>query len=149
MAIKYHWKKLKSMFMAMIDMAKAFDSVSHEALCAILVAKGISNGMIDYYVLRTYMGSYTRFQHGEWESDSVAPNCGVKQDPLSSHIFNFLVDVMLCLVPIKIAIYMDGAKENTISFADNTVLLASTNTSLQTLIYCVTGFKLRIADKSK
>ena len=48
----------KSMFMAMIDMAKAFDSVSQEAICAILVVEGIPNGII-VYVMRTYMGSYT------------------------------------------------------------------------------------------
>ena len=46
------------MFMAMIDIVKAFDSVSHEALCSILFAEGILNGMIGY-VMQTYIGSCT------------------------------------------------------------------------------------------
>ena len=29
MVIKYHWRKFKTMYMAMVDMAKVFDSVSH------------------------------------------------------------------------------------------------------------------------
>ena len=87
------------------------------------------------------MGSYTRFKHGEWESDPVTLTCGVKQVNLHffSPYFNFLVNVMLRLVPIVIAINMDSAKENVISFADDTVLLSSKNTGLQTLIDCVTA----------
>ena len=69
------------------------------------------------------------------------PTCGLKQgDPLSSHFFNFLVDVMLRFVPIEIAVNIDGAKENAISFADDTILLASSRTGLQELINCVIEF---------
>ena len=111
------------MYMAMVDMAKAFDSVSHEALCTILAPKCIPNGMSNY-ILTSYMGSCTRFQHGNWESDPVNPHCGVKQgNSCSSHFFHILVDVMLSYVLIENVI-IDGAQENVISFEDDTVLLA-------------------------
>ena len=55
-------------------------------------------------------------------------------------MINFLVDAMLRFVPIEVAINMDGAKKNVISFADDTVVLASTKTGLQTLIDCITEF---------
>ena len=60
MVIKYHRRKFKSMYMAMVDIAKPFDLVSHEALCMILASKGIPNRMIND-MMTTHMGSYTRF----------------------------------------------------------------------------------------
>ena len=118
----------------MIGLAKAFVSVSHEALCMILAAKCIPIGMINY-ILETYMCIFTRFQYGDWESDPVNITCRLKQgDPLSSHFLNFLDIVMLRFVPIEIAVNIDGAKENVISFADDTVLLATSKTGLQELI---------------
>ena len=65
----------------------------------------------DNYILNTYMCSFTRFEHGVWESNPVNPICGLKQgDPLASHFFNCLVDVLLRFVPIEIAVNIYGAK---------------------------------------
>lgn len=140
LALKYHWSKHKKMSMAILDMAKAFDSVTFPSLIKTLTAKGIPQSMIDY-ISKLYHKSNTVLQHGNWESRKIHFTCGVKQgDPLSPLLFNFLVDEMMKTLAPEIGVDIDGLKLNIIAFADDLILLASTETGLQTLINQVTSY---------
>lgn len=140
MALKYHQQKSKKMFVAVIDMAKAFDSVSFPALRSTLRWRGLP-GPMQEYIFYMYENSKTKFQHGSWESGSIHPTCGVKQgDPLSPMLFNLVMDGMLKSISRAIGVEIDNIKINILAFADDLVLMASTKEGLQNLIDRVTGY---------
>ncbi|CAB0028302.1 unnamed protein product [Trichogramma brassicae] len=139
-ALKYHHSRFKSLYLAMLDMQKAFDSVAQEALFKILTAKNISPRFITYY-RQACQGSATRIQHGDWESEDIYPTCGVKQgDPLSPFVFNCVIDEMLKRSPTDIGVNLGGLRVDVMAFADDLNLLASTKSGLQQLIDYVVGF---------
>lgn len=134
MTLKYHQKKHRSVYVAILDMAKAFDSVTFEALKAVLNTKKIPKAMTTY-ILKVYEESKTILQHGGWQSEKIHPTCGVKQgDPLSPYIFNMVVDEMLKSLTPEINVDIDGYKINVLAFADDLILVASTQKGLQSLI---------------
>lgn len=140
MTLKYHQEKRRKMFLAILDMAKAFDSVAFEAMRAILDAKGIPAAFTDYF-MGVLEDSYTVLQHGDWQSGRIHPTCGVKQgDPLSPLIFNFVMDEMLRRLPGEIGVSLDGLFVNAMAFADDLSLVASTKEGLQALIDGATSF---------
>lgn len=140
LALSYHWARHKKMFVAVLDMAKAFDSVTFAALIRTLKTKGIPAPMIDY-ISKLYNKSSRVLQHGDWESGKIYPTCGVKQgDPLSPLLFNFLIDEMLKTLAPEIGVDIEGLKLNNMAFADDLVLLASTENGLQTLIDRVASY---------
>lgn len=140
MAIRYHHRKHRKMFMAVLDMAKAFDSVSFPALFSSIKAKGIPEPMIEY-IQNIYREGTTILQHGGWQSDPIHPTCGVRQgDPLSPVMFNMVIDGLLGSMKSGIGVDIDGIKLNILAFADDIVLLASTKEGLQSLIDRVADF---------
>lgn len=140
MVLKYHHRENKKMFMAVLDMAKAFDSVSFPALMASLRSKGLPESMVRY-IANVYEHGKTILQHGDWRSEKIHPTCGVKQgDPLSPIMFNFVMDGMLKNLKSGIGVNVDGAHLNVLAFADDIVLLASTKEGLQSLIDRVVDF---------
>lgn len=140
MVLRYHRSKFKSMFMASIDMRKAFDSVTFEAVRAALRAKALPEKMVNY-IMKSYDKGLTVLQHSGWESDPIHPTCGVKQgDPLSPTVFNFIVDEMLRRVPDEIGVELDGMKINVLAYADDLILVASTQVGLQELLNETTSF---------
>ena len=138
--LRFHRERFKSMFMASLDMRKAFDSVTFETIEEVLESKGIPEPMIDY-ILKMYNVSTTVLQHAGWKSARIHPRCGVKQgDPLSSYIFNFVIDELLKRIPPEIGVDIDGTKVNVLAFADDLVLVASTEVGLQKLIDTTADF---------
>ena len=144
MALKYHQKKSKKLFVAILDMAKAFDSVTFPALLKTMSTKGIPRQMYEY-IMNTYHRSSTVIQHGDWTSQKISPTCGVKQgDPLSPMLFNFVVDEMLKKINPDIGINLDGMKISILAFADDLVLMASSKIGLQTMIDQVAEYLTKV-----
>ncbi|CAD6238435.1 GSCOCG00012534001-RA-CDS, partial [Cotesia congregata] len=124
----------KPLFMASIDVAKAFDSVSHQAIVDTLRSFGVPLSIVDY-IAGVYRKSTTRLQCAGWTSDLISPKKGVKQgDPLSPIIFNMVLDRLFSEIPEEIGCRLGGVIVNALAYADDLLLFASTSTGLQRLL---------------
>lgn len=134
MLLRYHRQRFKPLFIASIDIAKAFDSVTHNTIKDTLVKKGIPGPMVGY-IMHTYKDGHTRLRCGGWVSEPIGPTCGVRQgDPLSPIIFNMVMDGLLQALPSEVGTEIAGKKFSAFAFADDLVLVGQTQTGLQTMI---------------
>lgn len=132
--LRYHHAHFKGMHLAILDVAKAFDSVSHETIYHILLMRGVPRAMIEY-IMSVYHKSFTKIIHGNWCSEIIKPTVGVKQgDPLSPIIFNLVVDAMIKSAHNFLGVNLDGNKINILAFADDLILAAETQEGLQQLM---------------
>lgn len=134
MVLRYQYHARKEVFIASTDIAKAFDSVSFEALQTVMVNKGIPAPMIKY-IMNMYKNSTTQIEYGGWVSDPINPTCGVKQgDPMSPVLFNLIIDEMIKYQDNDIGVCIGNMQVNIMAFADDLILIASTQRGLQHLI---------------
>nr|XP_012215484.1 PREDICTED: uncharacterized protein LOC105667926 [Linepithema humile] len=113
LVLRYHYKRHKSLYMASLDIAKAFDSVAHKQSKKLWI-------------------STIRLCCDEWKSENIKPACGVKQDDsMSPMIFNMIIDRLLKQLPEDIGARMGELTINAAAFADDMVLCASTSVGLQ------------------
>lgn len=145
--IKIHRQNFKSLFIASIDIAKAFDSVSHNTIRDTLTIKGIPNPMVRY-IMDVYARSTTKLVCDGWESDPIHPTCGVKQgDPLSPIIFNMVIDTLLRAIPPEVGVEVCGKHFNTFAFADDINFITSTPHGLQLVLDLATDYLARCGRK--
>lgn len=132
--LRLHHGKHKPLFMVSLDVAKAYDSVGHAAIFEILKSKGLPPPMVDY-IKYVYANSSTKLTCKDWTSHLIKPSCGVKQgDPLSPMIFNCVIDLLLKRLPDDIGASFGSTVMNSIAFADDIILFASTPRGLQHLL---------------
>lgn len=80
-------------------MRKAFDTVSHSAMCAVLAGCGIPEEMI-LYLQSLYREAAVRLEVDKEFSNSIHPGRSVRQsDPLSPWFFNLAMNKVLEAVP--------------------------------------------------
>ena len=80
---------------AFLDIAKAFDSVSHESLFLASSNAGIPEPLV-VYIRSLYAGSRTRLRVSDGLSDEIMIKRGVRQgDPLSPVLFNAIIDMCI------------------------------------------------------
>lgn len=138
--LRHHHKNHKPLFVASLDIAKAFDSVSHKAIKNTLQVMGLPAPMIEY-ITDVYSRSVTRLSCDSWTSEKIRPTCGVKQgDPMSPIIFNMVIERLLKELPEDIGARIGGLVVNAAAFADDMLLFASTPMGLQKLIDLSVGF---------
>ena len=123
-------RESRSLKIALVDVAKAFDSVSHAA-----IAESALKAEVDPKLIRFVMNGYAR-QNAElvYEGDtlSVKPARGVRQgDPLSPVLFNLVMDQALEKLPATSGVRINSARVNYLAYADDVVLLAETEVGLQ------------------
>lgn len=82
-----------------LDLEKAFDSVSHAAIFEGLDHAGVHPWLVDY-IRFIYRSSRTFLQFKQVSSDPIHLTRGVRQgDPLSPLLFNLVFNKMLSSVP--------------------------------------------------
>ena len=70
LVLKYTNQRYKEVYMCMMDVSKAFDSVSHGAIFEILKEKNVPSEFVEY--LKTYYAkSSTRIVGPDWVSDPI------------------------------------------------------------------------------
>lgn len=123
-----------SAHIAVLDVSKAYDSVSHQAIYDTLLSYGFPPEFVSY-IESTYRESTTRLKCDGWYSEEIHPMRGVKQgDPLSPNIFNLVVDRVLRSLPAEVGAMVGEQKCGAIAFADDIVLAARTPLGLNTLL---------------
>ena len=93
--IKQQRKRRKEYNLVFIDLAKAFDTVSHKS-----IKKGLQRKGVPEEVIETIMGMYTHatttLTVGGKSTRKIQINAGVKQGcPLSPLLFNLVIDELL------------------------------------------------------
>lgn len=122
--------QLKELHLCSLDLAKAFDSVSHNSLVMVLEKEGFPTGFIEY-VSELYANAKTIIQY-EGNKLTVKINCGVLQgDPLSACLFNIILEQVLKSLSSDIGFRLNDSIINALAFADDTCLVASTVDGLQ------------------
>lgn len=118
MILRYHHRYHKPLLVASLDIAKAFDSVSHDTIGETLEIMGIPS--MKTYIVDVYQQSTTALYCNTWSSGRIQPTCGVKQgDPMSPMIFNMIMDRMLRKLPNDIGTRIGELTINAAAFADD------------------------------
>ena len=116
---------------AFLDVAKAFDSVSHESLFLAVSNAGIPEPLV-VYIRSLYAGSRTRLRVSGGLSDKIMIKRGVRQgDPLSPVLFNAIIDMCIQHIDSNIGVPVGDQTLSCLAFADDLVLLAKSPRGLQ------------------
>lgn len=133
-------KRLKECHMAVLDFSKAFDTVSHAALCELLRARGLPEAFCEY-VARLYRTASTTLAVKGQRSAPVKVGKGVRQgDPLSPLLFNMAMDLILANLPPGVGYGLEGERVSALAYADDLVLLAGSKVGMQESINCVVQY---------
>uniref|UniRef100_A0A3P9NFR1 ribonuclease H n=1 Tax=Poecilia reticulata TaxID=8081 RepID=A0A3P9NFR1_POERE len=158
--IKRAWRRKESLAMVFIDLARAFDSVSHRLIAEVLEARGVDEG-IRNLISNSYRGSYSKVKAGGGFTRKIFLKVGVKQgDPLSPILFNLAIDPLLSFLEKHGAgCLVEDKNITTLAYADDLVIVSNSwsgmaanlrildrflnNTGLQVKIHKCSGFYLR------
>lgn len=124
--------RLREIHILVTDIAKAFDSVSHHAIRAVLEENGIPARIVNY-ISTVYDNSATKIEVGKDVSPLIQVLSGVRQgDPLSSWIFALVMDKVIRAVPTNIGYRLEGEYVNELLYADDEIKVASSRAGMQT-----------------
>ena len=122
--IKQQRRKRKEYNIVFLDLAKAFDTVSHSSIKKGLKRKGIPSQAQDT-IMEMYKNATTRISVGGRTTRSIQINAGVKQGcSLSPLLFNLIVDELLEeVLKLKVGIGINQEWLSCMAFADDLVLI--------------------------
>ncbi|GBN96150.1 Retrovirus-related Pol polyprotein from type-2 retrotransposable element R2DM [Araneus ventricosus] len=130
--LRHSREKVKRTFVASLDLRKAFDSVSHEAVFAALKAQAVDHRLVEL-LQSIYAKSSTSF--APFLGHKFSSTCGVKQgDPLSSILFNMVIDQLIRKLKGPVGLELDGSTISISAYADDILLFASSSAGLQHLL---------------
>ncbi|KAL7300075.1 hypothetical protein TKK_0007085 [Trichogramma kaykai] len=116
---------LKELHVVSLDVAKAFDSVSHHAITSTLKRLGLPSAFVRY-IEDTYRNSSTVLTIKRSKSEPIRVTRGVRQgDPLSSLLFSLVVDRVLTSLPSSVGYHLGEHKIDALAYADDIVLFSS------------------------
>lgn len=117
-------RKGKSLYLVSIDLAKAFDKVSPQAIRRALLRLGVDAHTMKY-VESIYEDIETTISVGSVTTRTMKVRRGVKQgDPTSGGLFNMIMDELLTLLEEAHGLLLGGTRVAGIGFADDTVLVS-------------------------
>ena len=122
----------KTIAVALLDLAKAFDTVSHKHICSGLKRLGVTGHFIGL-VEELYDGAQTYFKTPKGITGMLPMTRGVKQgDPLSPILFNVAMDPLFCLIDAEGSSYdLEGTTVSMLAYADDAATVAGSREGLQ------------------
>lgn len=141
-------RERKQLAVAFIDVAKAFDTVSHDHIVDVLRRRGLDDHVIGI-IQDSYRACHTSIEVEGAVTPEIAIQTGVKQgDPMSPLLFNLAIDPLIqTLEDHGCGFQTDGGKVTALAFADDLVLLSdgwdgmNTNLSILEKFCNLTGLK--------
>ncbi|KRZ01857.1 Retrovirus-related Pol polyprotein from type-1 retrotransposable element [Trichinella zimbabwensis] len=130
----------KEIYIAMLDLAKAFDSVPHERIIRALRRKNVHPASID--LIANMLTGTTYAEIKGLKGNTVQICNGVRQgDPLSPLLFCLFLDEMIVrLQESGPAFDFKGRKISALAFADDMTLLADSAAGLKILLKVASDF---------
>lgn len=126
--------RLRELHVASLDVAKAYDSVSHHAIARILDDMGVP-AQFTAYVTRLYDCSSTMFEVRGERSESYRIGRGVRQgDPLSPVLFCLVVDKVMEAIPDDVGFQLGDCRLSALAYADDILLFAGSEWGMQTAL---------------
>ena len=128
--IYQHKNALRPLKMCLLDVSKAFDTVSHNSIVALAEIVGTPK-MYTSYIMHTYSDCSTQLKYKNGVSPSIPVNRGVNQgDPISPAIFNSIIDYVTDNMPGSINLQGNSTISH-MAFADDLVLFAKDDIMMQ------------------
>jgi Reverse transcriptase (RNA-dependent DNA polymerase) len=129
--LKHVRAEKESLMVCFIDVKNAFGAISHQAVIEAARAKGVPPPMLTY-LQNLYANSFLDFGDGR---ACVKLGAGVRQgDPISGSLFNFAVDCVRQGLDPAVGFRVGTSNVQSLLFADDSVLFASTKPGLQVQI---------------
>jgi hypothetical protein len=130
-----------NLFVCLLDVSKAFDSVPHESIKRALLRNGCPSDFIDL-IENQYENSYTALSYTDRSSPLIALKRGVKQgDPMSSILFNLVIDELFEIIGDRFGYELEGVgKVNARAFADDIALMSGSEQGMQELLSATEKF---------
>lgn len=123
----------RSLFVASLDLQKAFDTVTFGAVMNAAHVAGFPQGFL-CYLERLYSASSVVIKAGT-HTRTLNVTQGVRQgDPLSPLLINLVIDSLLQRMLDHIGFRLGDTMVNSMAFADDLILVASTAAGLQELL---------------
>uniref|UniRef100_UPI003D81C635 R2 retrotransposon protein n=1 Tax=Platysternon megacephalum TaxID=55544 RepID=UPI003D81C635 len=140
----------KSLGVVFVDIAKAFDSVSHDHIMWVLQERGLDQHIVNI-IEDSYKKIHTRMEVGTERTPPIEIKVGVKQgDPMSPLLFNLAIDPLITALEKANTGFSYGKNKITsLAFADDLVMLSDTwegmNKNIQILeTFCnLSGLKVQ------
>ena len=125
-------RQRKPVCLAFLDVAKAFDCVSHDSIARALRRLGVPSPLVQY-IRMMYANISTVLRVGGRRSDPIRCGRGVRQgDPLSAILFNCVMDEVLAALNPAIGYFVSkDLVVRCMAFADDLVLIASSAEGLR------------------
>ncbi|CAF4523073.1 unnamed protein product [Rotaria sp. Silwood2] len=124
-----------NLFVCLLDVSKAFDSVPHTSIIRALARNGCPSEFIDI-IKNEYENSYTALSCADGNSPLVYIKRGVKQgDPMSSILFNLVIDELFGIIGDRFGYELEGVgRVNARAFADDIALISGSEIGMQELL---------------
>lgn len=124
------WRERKELHIACLDAAKAFNSVTFDAIRRTLVAVGCPSGFTAY-ISDLYSNVRTTLQFEGVECETTVGKGVLQGDPLSGPIFMAVFESAIRNLDEHVGFRTGGSVINSVAYADDIVLVATTRRGLQ------------------
>ena len=131
--IKRAQKESKLLCICLLDIKKAFDSVSHESLQRAIERKGMPQ-QIRKYIAQLYSQVTTTLKNNDNQTQISFTTWVLQGDPLSGTLFNLVLDMAFAPLEDGLGLDVGPHKLNCICFAEDTILVSDSPAGLQGLI---------------
>lgn len=130
-----------NLFVCLLDVSKAFDSVPHDSIKRALKRNGCPKDMIEL-IGEQYENVSTVISYGHECSSRISILRGVKQgDPLSSILFNLVIDELFETIGDRFGYEIPGVGSvNARAFADDIALISGSEIGMQQLLLLTEKF---------